>query len=75
MNNDTKEKLFLQHFVMLVKEKIDQLPSISNAINDFEAGKSLAYHEIADMIVECSNVFSYSLKNLEIADFNPDKLL
>ncbi|MBV4360345.1 hypothetical protein [Pinibacter aurantiacus] len=70
-----KMKLFLQHFVQLIKERTDELTPISSAPNDFEAGKSMAYHEVADYIVECCRIFDVSFSDLSIRDLDPNKLL
>jgi hypothetical protein len=75
MNVNNVENRFLGHLIMVIKEKMEDLPPMSKAKNEFEAGRSLAYHEVADIIVECSRLFNVSLKDLGITDFNPDKLL
>lgn len=73
--NNTVEYLYLQHLITLIKDNMKTLPSMSNAVNDFESGKSLAYYEIADFIAECSQLFSLPLSDLGITEFNPDSLL
>jgi len=69
------ERRFIQHFVAVLKEQMEGLSPMSEAPNEFEAGKSLAYHEVADLVVECSRVFNVNLNDIGIEDFNPDKLL
>lgn len=69
------EQHFIQHFITVLKERIDELSPMSKAPNEFEAGKSLAYHEIADLVIECSRVFNINLNDVGINDFDPDKLL
>lgn len=71
----TSEQNFIQHFVMVLKEKMNEIYPMSEAPNEFEGGKSLAYYEVADLITECCKVFDINLKDLGIDSFNPDKLL
>ncbi|MEB0261831.1 hypothetical protein [Mucilaginibacter sp. 10I4] len=54
---------------------ISNIAPISKTENEFQAGRSLAYHEVASLIVECSNVFNLPLEALDLFDFNPDNLL
>jgi hypothetical protein len=70
-----KKELFLQHLLQLIKERANELSPMSNALNDFEAGQAIAYHEVMDYVLECSRIFDLPLSELGIYDFNPDKLL
>lgn len=74
MINNT-EQSFIHHFITVINERMEQLHPMSKSPNDFEAGKSLAYYEIADLVVECSRIFNYPLADIDITDFDPDKLL
>jgi hypothetical protein len=75
MNNNLAEQRFLQHLIILIKENLGTQVPMSKTSNDFDAGKSLAYHEVADLVMECSRLFNVPLANLGIADFDPDVLL
>ncbi|WEK34569.1 MAG: hypothetical protein P0Y53_18945 [Candidatus Pseudobacter hemicellulosilyticus] len=74
-NRLSTEQEFFRHFIKLIEEGIRKQTPMSKAPSDFESGKALAYHEIADMIVECSRIFNIPLNTLGIEDINPDILL
>ncbi|SFF33252.1 hypothetical protein [Spirosoma endophyticum] len=75
MDASSKKELFLGHLIQLIQENMRATTSASKAKTDFDAGKSLAYYEVADLIIECSNVFNVPLSDLGITNFEADRLL
>jgi hypothetical protein len=71
----SSEQEFLRHLITLIRDKVHQQIPMSKAANDFESGKSLAYHEIADVVLECSRIFNVPLRSLGVSDLDPDMLL
>lgn len=69
------EQLFLRHFIGLIKERMAELPPMSKASTEFEAGVSLAYHEVSGFILECSQLFNIPLKSIDGEGIDPDMLL
>jgi hypothetical protein len=57
----------LQHFVASLKEKMDTMPVKKT---EQDSGRSMAYYEATDLILECSRIFRVKIK-----DFDPEKLL
>lgn len=74
-DNNSTIKNFLTHLVILIKDNMEKQSPMSMAPNSFEEGKSLAYHEVADLVLECSRIFDFPLTELGINDFNPDGLI
>lgn len=74
-NLTDKSRVFLEHLLLLLKSRIDELPAMSNTSNQFDSGISFAYHEVACYVKECSEIFGIKLDDLGVLDFNPDKML
>lgn len=70
---ESKEKLFIEHFIQLLQGNMAKIYPISLSPNEFESGKSLAYYEIASLIIESSEIFKLSLDNFD--EKSIDKLL
>lgn len=73
--NYTKEQYFLRHLLTLIDTEVNELDPLSKNKSDFESGRTIAYYEVADFIVECSRLFEVPLEDLGLVGFNPDKLL
>lgn len=72
---EVKSKYFLQHLLLLIGNRIDELPAMSKSENEFDSGVSFAYHEIACYVLECCSIFNVSLEELNIRHLDPEKLL
>ncbi|TDW97163.1 hypothetical protein [Dinghuibacter silviterrae] len=72
---DNVEYLFLSHLVTLIKERIDELGTTSQAKDLYESGQRIAYYEVGGFVMECCNVFNISLADIGISDFDPEKLI
>lgn len=75
MSNNDNSNLFLQHLIILVRDRINELTPMSRTLNDFENGKSLAYYEIGGFIEECSRIFNLPIEKLGVTNFSREKLL
>ena len=71
----TKEKHFIIHLVTLLYEKARSQTRLSEALNDFDRGKALAYHEVLYLVQECSTIINFPLENLDLETIDPDSLL
>lgn len=74
-NNDDSLKLFLNHYVTLIKEQLDSIVSSEKPVSEFESGRKLAYYEVADLILECSRLFNVPLSGLGIENFDPNNYI
>lgn len=75
MSNNDSSTLFLQHLIILVRDRINELSPMSSSSNDFENGKSLAYYEVGGFIEECARIFNLPIQKLGIDNFDVEKLL
>ena len=44
---EDKSRNFLEHLILLLNNRIVELPAMSNTSSDFDSGISFAYHEVA----------------------------
>lgn len=74
MNLNDKSRLenFLTHYIIVIKEQLDDIVSSEKPMSEFESGRKQGYYEIVDLILECAHQFSIPLIDLGMENFGPD---
>jgi hypothetical protein len=67
--------LFLGHYLFVLRDNMKELSPMSKAPNGYELGRSKAYYEIAKLFEESCKAFNLDINDLQVKDFDPEKLL